>query len=222
MHPAYIEILLVVIAALSILLIWNWRSKASTGPVGPLTSQLPQPIPTERAKVPGVSLYGDSISVTSELGQSIPGFTNKAIAGSCLTDLTTAYFGLLPWLDEIRSNPAGVIISNYGRNDAAFGRATSMVYAMLQAFVNTAREMGKVPVLCSLTAEFYHSSELRDKAAAVDGVIYAVANQMNVHYIDMHAVEADEADTIDGVHPTTGYRLRLDEHIRQYLEANVL
>lgn len=227
MRPEYLVVATLVLLTLAYLYHRQHKDKQPAY-YAPLMSWPAVPIPDERATNYNVALYGDSISAVSKLDVQLKRwvdasyqFFNRAIAGSCLTDLINPYMGLLALGDQIRSEVAGIVVNNYGRNDAFFNRMPAVFMLQLQTFVNAARESGKVPVLCSLTAEFYLNKDARERAIVFDTIIHDVALNMNVHYIDMHAVEASYNDTLDGVHPTTDLRQRYDEHIFQYLDSHV-
>ena len=183
----------------------------------------PMPQSNEKAVGKSLSLYGDSISVKSRLGDLMPyiWFKNWAVAGTCLTDLLSPIVVdnvelVRPFDQQLPDDSASVLLMRYGRNDAAFSRSLPIFKAMLTGFVLLARELGKVPVLCSLTNENFTDRKAKLRWLAYNDTILTVAGTTGTHFIDLTAVPYVASELPDNVHPDAASRLRCDEAIVKY------
>lgn len=185
----------------------------------------PRPQSNEKAVSKSLSQYGDSISVPSRLGELMPyiWFKNWAVAGTCLTDLLNPIVVnnvelVRPLEQQIPDDSASVLLMRYGRNDAAFSRSLPVFKAMLLGFVQLSREMGKVPVLCSLTNENFTDKKAKQRWLAYNNTILEIAGTTGTHFIDLSVVPYASYELPDNVHPDAAYNARLDTAIVKYFE----
>lgn len=187
----------------------------------------PMPQSNEKAVSKSLSGYGDSISVKSRLGELMPyiWFKNWAVAGTCLTDLLSPIVVnnvelVRPFEQQLPDDSASVVLMRYGRNDAAFSRSLPIFKAMLLGFVQLARELGKVPVLCSLTNENFTDKKAKQRWLAYNNAILEVAGSQATHFIDITKVPFAPYELPDNVHPDDAYNARVDDAIVKYFTDN--
>jgi hypothetical protein len=171
-------------------------------------------------------MYGDSITVASQLGAKLPQaiVTNLAVAGTQLVDMIGPMVSQIPALD------ADIVLSRYGVNDSNFNRDPNAFVNAIAAFVNTTRAAGKIPVLGSLTmwSGFFtgFTYDMISRWQFFNGLIVQSASNMNVNFIDITSVPATvmpwPGDTPDGLHPNPAYNDRVDTFIAQQLVAQGL
>jgi hypothetical protein len=181
----------------------------------------PEPVSNEKASAKSLSLYGDSISISSALQYLLPdvAFTNWAVAGSKLVDMVsnTPPGNLQSLGVQLRADASAVLLCRYGRNDAAFSTDPAIFRTLLQAFVSIARDTGKVPVLCSLAQELFTDRKAKRRWLEINDTIKMVASTMGVHFIDLSAVPFVPAELPDNVHPNGPYSTRMDTFIQKFL-----
>lgn len=192
-------------------------------PPPPPPAPPPPPPPPPPKKI---VLYGDSITVPSQLGAKLPQaqVSNLALAGSTLTDMIGYMVGQIPTLD------ADIVLCRYGVNDSNFNRDPTAFVNAIAAFVNTTRAAGKVPVLGALTmwSGFFagFTFDMITRWQFFNGLIAQSAANMNVNFINITSVPATlspwPGDTPDGLHPNAAYNDRVDTYIAQQLVAQGL
>lgn len=171
--------------------------------------------------------YGDSISVPSRLGDVLANklgvgfwYDNLAIAGTRLFQwlspggVAGPSFSLLTMKDQLTQDKSAVIFHRYGMNDALFQTDFAYFKLGLIQFVQTCRELNKIPVLVALTQFSSTNPDWIYRRRVINNIIYEVACTQVTHYIDVELVAFDPAiDTPDQLHPSDAYYARLDDFI---------
>jgi len=181
-----------------------------------------------------VSVYGDSISVPSQLGAVLQlklgvafAFQNFAVAGTRLTQWLLAIpgmgFNLLPIKEQIAADSSSVLVCRYGINDALQNADLNLFKQMLITFVETTRDRNKIPVLVGLTKMSSPQPDAQMKRAIFNNAIYEIACRYVVHFIDLDVVAFDpQMDTPDFLHPSAQYYERIDDHLaNQLIERHI-
>jgi len=120
----------------------------------------------------------------------------------------------LPWRERLAASPAQIVLINYGINEVMQDQTPEQFYAAQSALVQTARALGKEPVL--ETSNPMPDNRLNARLASMVAVTRRVAAEQHVPLVDQFAYISSLPDwktlMSDGAHPKPGlYRLKAEQ-----------
>jgi len=120
----------------------------------------------------------------------------------------------LPWRARLAASPAQIVLINYGINEVMQNQTPEQFYAAQTALVETARALGKEPVL--ETSNPMPDNRLNARLATMAAMTRRVAAEQRVPLVDQFAYISSLPDwktlMSDGAHPKPGlYRLKAEQ-----------
>ncbi len=120
----------------------------------------------------------------------------------------------LPWQERLTASPAQIVLINYGINEVMHNQTPEQFYTAETTLVQTARALGKQPVL--QTANPMPDNRLNARLAAMVAMTRRVAAEQQVPLVDQFAYVSSlpEWKTLmsDGAHPKPDlYRLKAEQ-----------
>ncbi|CAB3689175.1 hypothetical protein LMG22037_02889 [Paraburkholderia phenoliruptrix] len=120
----------------------------------------------------------------------------------------------LPWRERLAASPAQIVLINYGINEVMQNQTPGQFYAAQTTLVQTARSLGKEPVL--ETSNPMPDNRLNARLAAMVAMTRRVAAEQHVPLVDQFAYISTLPDwktlMSDGAHPKPGlYRLKAEQ-----------
>jgi lysophospholipase L1-like esterase len=120
----------------------------------------------------------------------------------------------LPWQERLAASPARIVLINYGINEVMRNQTPEQFYAAETTLVNTARALGKQPVL--QTANPMPDNRLNARLATMVAMTRRVAAEQQVPLVDQFAYISGLPDwktlMSDGAHPRPElYRLKAEQ-----------
>ncbi|WP_025599466.1 SGNH/GDSL hydrolase family protein [Burkholderia sp. WSM2230] len=120
----------------------------------------------------------------------------------------------LPWRERLAASSAQIVLINYGINEVMQNQTPEQFYAAQTALVETARALGKEPVL--ETSNPMPDSRLNARLATMVAMTRRVAAEQRVPLVDQFAYISSLPDwkalMSDGAHPKPGlYRLKAEQ-----------
>ncbi|WP_244195965.1 SGNH/GDSL hydrolase family protein [Paraburkholderia susongensis] len=117
----------------------------------------------------------------------------------------------LPWRERLAASPAQIVLINYGINEVMQNQTPEQFYAAETALVQTARALGKEPVL--QTSNPMPDNRLNARLATMVAMTRRVAAEQQVPLVDQFAYVSSVPDwktlMSDGAHPKPDlYRLK--------------
>ncbi|MGF6814410.1 acyl-CoA thioesterase-1 [Paraburkholderia atlantica] len=123
----------------------------------------------------------------------------------------------LPWRERLAVSPARIVLLNYGINEVMQNQTPEQFYAAESSLVQTARALGKEPVL--QTSNPMPDNRLNARLAAMVKMTRRVSAEQQVPLVDQFAYVSGLPDwkslMSDGAHPKPElYRLKADQDYR--------
>ncbi|MGF6697398.1 acyl-CoA thioesterase-1 [Paraburkholderia sp. MM5496-R1] len=123
----------------------------------------------------------------------------------------------LPWRERLAASPARIVLINYGINEVMHNQTPEQFYAAETSLVQTARALGKEPVL--QTSNPMPDNRLNARLAAMIAMTRRVAAEQQVPLVDQYAYVSSLPDwkslMSDGAHPKPDlYRLKAEQDYR--------
>ncbi|HEX3379836.1 MAG TPA: SGNH/GDSL hydrolase family protein, partial [Paraburkholderia sp.] len=123
----------------------------------------------------------------------------------------------LPWRERLAASSAQIVLINYGINEVMHDQTPEQFYAAETTLVQTARALGKAPVL--QTANPMPDDRLNARLAAMVAMTRRVAAEQRVPLVDQYAYVSGLPDwktlMSDGAHPKPElYRLKAEQDYR--------
>ncbi|EEA02531.1 lipolytic protein G-D-S-L family [Burkholderia sp. H160] len=123
----------------------------------------------------------------------------------------------LPWRERLAASPARIVLINYGINEVIQNQTPEQFYAAETTLVQTARALGKEPVL--QTSNPMPDNRLNAKLADMVAMTRRVAAEQQVPLVDQYAYVSSLPDwktlMSDGAHPKPElYRLKAEQDYR--------
>ncbi|MFT4067540.1 SGNH/GDSL hydrolase family protein [Paraburkholderia sp.] len=120
----------------------------------------------------------------------------------------------LPWRERLAASPARIVLINYGINEVMQNQTPEQFHAAETALVQTARALGKQPVL--QTSNPMPDNRLNARLAAMVAMTRRVAAEQQVPLVDQFAYVSSLPDwktlMSDGAHPKPElYRLKAEQ-----------
>jgi len=120
----------------------------------------------------------------------------------------------LPWRERLAASSAQIVLINYGINEVMQNQTPEQFYAAQTALVETARALGKEPVL--ETSNPMPDNRLNARLATMVAMTRRVAAEQRVPLVDQFAYISSLPDwktlMSDGAHPKPGlYRLKAEQ-----------
>ncbi|MBC8748225.1 acyl-CoA thioesterase-1 [Paraburkholderia sp. WC7.3g] len=123
----------------------------------------------------------------------------------------------LPWRERLGASHARIVLINYGINEVMQNQTPEQFYAAETTLVQTARALGKEPVL--QTSNPMPDNRLNTRLAAMVAMTRRVAAEQQVPLVDQYAYVSSLPDwktlMSDGAHPKPElYRLKAEQDYR--------
>ncbi|WP_233801377.1 SGNH/GDSL hydrolase family protein [Paraburkholderia sp. HP33-1] len=123
----------------------------------------------------------------------------------------------LPWRERLAASPARIVLINYGINEVMQNQTPEQFYTAETTLVETARALGKEPVL--QTSNPMPDNRLNARLAAMVAMTRRVAAEQQVPLVDQYAYVSSLPDwktlMSDGAHPKPDlYRLKAEQDYR--------
>ncbi|NML31238.1 SGNH/GDSL hydrolase family protein [Paraburkholderia antibiotica] len=123
----------------------------------------------------------------------------------------------LPWRERLAASPAQIVLINYGINEVMQNQTPEQFYAAETTLVQTARALGKQPVL--QTSNPMPDNRLNARLATMVAMTRRVAAEQQVPLVDQYAYVSGLPDwktlMSDGAHPKPAlYRLKAVQDYR--------
>ncbi|RZF27575.1 SGNH/GDSL hydrolase family protein [Paraburkholderia sp. UYCP14C] len=120
----------------------------------------------------------------------------------------------LPWRERLAASPARIVLINYGINEVMQNQTPAQFYAAETSLVETARALGKQPVL--QTSNPMPDNRLNARLAEMVAMTRRVAAEQQVPLVDQYAYVSSLPDwkllMSDGAHPKPAlYRLKAEQ-----------
>lgn len=162
-------------------------------------------------------------ALRDQFGASVT-VVNNGIPGTTVLDdlqgITTQYGSEVALPTKLASDPAQIVVENFGINDSVKGGMTPQIFHdQLTTWVTTVRGMGKIPVLEEPNPVTHpeYAAGLPDYVAAVD----QVAKEQNVTLIDQYAyiqsIPNWQSMLTDGIHPDDQLYTLKGQHMAKVL-----
>lgn len=216
MNSSYYIPALVVIAAI-LLIYFVTKSKKDTPVIVPPVPVGPPPSSKEVASTNAFTAFGDSITVPLDFSTLTPAWLNRAIAGTTgvawlMNAVAGPSFTIAQMNQELAATARGAALWRYGINDSNFNVGVIAFRQAVENFVDQCRANGIVPILSGLT-RFSGTQAQELSRLTYNAIIYSVAQEKSVHFIDVNAVAYYTGDTPDNLHPGLAYRQRIQDFI---------
>ncbi len=123
----------------------------------------------------------------------------------------------LPWRERLAASPARIVLINYGINEVMQNQTPEQFYAAETTLVQTARALGKEPVL--QTSNPMPDSRINARLAVMVAMTRRVAAEQRVPLVDQYGYVSSLPDwktlMSDGAHPKPElYRLKAEQDYR--------